>query len=84
MNPLQIATDALSLIAQLIADARAANDDAAVAVLEALVADSAIGRAIRAKADLAQAAIDAARGSLDEDVLDVASVIAAPLPRSNP
>lgn len=61
MNPLQIVGEALGLIASIIADARARNDAEAVAALEALVADSAIGRSIIEGAVRAQVAIDAGR-----------------------
>lgn len=94
MNPLQIVAGALSLIASIIADARARNDADAVAALEALVADSAIGRGIVEGMVRAQVAIDHARAQLVEgvpmlgfiatpdpdDVLDVARVVSAPLP----
>lgn len=62
MNPaLDIVSTALRLIEQTIADARARNDAEAVAALDALVADSAIGRSIVEGAVRAQAAIDAGR-----------------------
>jgi hypothetical protein len=95
MNPITAVTTALSVIAQAIADARAANDDAAVATLTALVADSAIGRDLLARADAAQGAIDRGRAEMVGEaerreradtpvmgvrVVDVATLITAPLP----
>jgi hypothetical protein len=64
MNPAEIILNALRLIEQAIADARAANDAAAVAALEALVANSSVGRELLASADRAQAAIDAGRAAM--------------------
>lgn len=86
MDPVTAVSTALGVIAQAIADARAANDDAAVATLEALVADSAVGRVIFERAVRAQGVIDAGRErvrvALEErdEVLDVARVVTAPLP----
>jgi len=64
MDPLKIVAVALDLIEQAIAAASARNDAAALADLHALIADSAIGRALVANADAQLAAIEDARRSL--------------------
>lgn len=64
MDPLKIVTTALDLIEQAVAAATAANDAKALADLHALVADSAIGRAMVKRADAQLAQIEDARRSL--------------------
>lgn len=66
MNPIQIASEAIGVIASMIADARAANDQAAVDALLALVADSAVGRELAALHATAQTAIDDGRAAMVE------------------
>ena len=69
MNPAGIIAGALDLIANIIADARAANDAAAVAAFEALVSDHEVGAILTRSALAAQARIDAARAKLAGDTM---------------
>lgn len=71
MDPLAIARTAVTLIADAYAAAQAANDAAAVAALDALLADSAIGKRIVERATAAQAIIDEGRARLVTPVLGV-------------
>jgi hypothetical protein len=67
MNYVELATTGLTLITRAIDAAQAANDDAAVAQMDALIADSAIGRRILDRVTQAQAIIDAGRTQILPD-----------------
>ena len=64
MDPIAMVKSGLGLILDAYNAAQAASDDKAVAALDALVADSAIGKRIVERAEKAQAIIDDGRARL--------------------
>ncbi len=79
MDPLAIGRTAVGLLVDAYNAALAANDDKAVAELEALLADTAIGRELVAKGVAAQGVIDAGRGRV-EAAAEAESAPPAPAP----
>ena len=65
MDPVAMVRSGIGLILDAYNAAQAANDGAAVADMDALLGDSAIGRRLVARAAEAQAIIDAGRARLD-------------------